>query len=167
MAQHSAKAGLRQAKRPLELLSIRRYALYVRVPVPAGDALGESAMDPTRTILLVEDDPDVRAALGLMLRTHGYEVRTANHGLDGLRKLLDQERPSAIVVDLMMPVMDGWDFLQQCPEGIPIVVISGAYDVERTRTHPDVAAVIQKPVTMEALVGAVAPLVNRNLSGNS
>jgi len=124
-------------------------------------------MDPRQTILLVEDDPDVRAALGLMLRTHGFDVRTANHGLDGLRQLLDQERPSAIVVDLMMPVMDGWDFLQQCPEGIPIVVISGAYDVERTRTHPDVAAVIQKPVTMEALVSAVTPLVNRSARGNS
>jgi two-component system, OmpR family, response regulator MprA len=142
--------------------------LSLCAPPPQRDARGE-LMNPTQTILLVEDDPDVRAALGLMLRTHGYEVRTANHGLDGLRKLLDQEqeRPSAIVVDLMMPVMDGWDFLQQCPEGIPIVVISGAYDVERTRTHPDVAAVIQKPVTMEALVGAVAPLVNRNARGNS
>lgn len=112
-------------------------------------------------ILLVEDDPAVQEALTLLLRRTGLEVRTANHGLDALRKLKDDGLPVLMVVDLNMPVMDGWDFLQQCPEGIPIVVLSGMDDVYRTRAHPDVVAVLQKPVTLEALLGAVMPLVGR------
>jgi CheY-like chemotaxis protein len=115
----------------------------------------------TGTILLVEDDPDVQATLRLLLRKTGLEVRAAHHGLDALRKLQEDGPPRLMVVDLNMPVMDGWDFLQQCPPGIPIVVLSGVDDVYRTRAHPDVVAVLQKPVTMDALLGAVMPLIGR------
>jgi CheY-like chemotaxis protein len=115
----------------------------------------------TGSILLVEDDPDVQETLRLLLRKTGLEVRAAHHGLDALRKLQQDGLPLLMVVDLNMPVMDGWDFLQQCPPGIPIVVLSGMDDVYRTRAHPDVVAVLQKPVTLDALLGAVMPLVGR------
>jgi DNA-binding NtrC family response regulator len=115
----------------------------------------------TRTILLIEDDNDVREALAVFLRKHGLTVRTANHGLDALRKMNQEgeEPPAVIVVDLKMPIMDGWDFLEKCPEGIPIVVLSGMEDVYRTKAHPDVVAVLQKPVTIDVLVGTLAPFV--------
>ena len=115
----------------------------------------------TRTILLIEDDSDVREALAVFLRKHGLEVRTANHGLDALRKMHEEgpEPPAVIVVDLKMPIMDGWDFLEKCPEGIPIVVLSGMPDVYRTKAHPDVVAVLQKPVTIDVLVGTLRPFV--------
>ena len=93
-----------------------------------------------------------------MLETLGLSVRTARHGLDALRQLV-HETPSIIMVDLKMPVMDGWDFLEKCPAGIPIVVISGMGDLDRTRAHPDVAAVIHKPVTLETLRETLAPLI--------
>jgi CheY-like chemotaxis protein len=114
------------------------------------------------TILLVDDDPDVREALALLLARNGFDVRTARHGLDGLRKLQEEAPPAAIIVDLNMPVMDGWDFLQQCPPGIPVIVLSGMDDRQRTEAHPDVAAVLQKPVSIETLVRTLAPLVGRS-----
>lgn len=113
----------------------------------------------TGNILLVEDDPAVQDTLTLLLRRTGVAVRTANHGLDALRKIQQDGPPLLMVVDLNMPIMDGWDFLEKCPEGIPIVVLSGMDDVYRTRAHPDVVAVLQKPVTMDALLQAVMPLV--------
>jgi CheY-like chemotaxis protein len=119
---------------------------------------------PKKTVLLVEDDPDVRDALSDFLRHAGLEVRTADHGWDALRKLSRDGHPSVMVVDLMMPVMDGWDFLLKCPPGIPIVVLSGVADIERTRAHPDVAVVLQKPVTLDVLWGAVKPLAERSSS---
>jgi DNA-binding response OmpR family regulator len=115
-----------------------------------------------RTVLLVEDDPDVRDALSDFLSHAGLEVRTADHGWDALRKLSRDGPPSVMVVDLMMPVMDGWDFLLKCPEGVPIVVLSGVADIDRTRAHPDVAVVLQKPVTLEVLLNAVKPLAERS-----
>jgi CheY-like chemotaxis protein len=113
----------------------------------------------TKTVLLVEDDADVRNALATFLRAHGMIVSTATHGLDGLRKLAQEVHPAVIVADLMMPVMDGWDFLQRCPEGIPIVVLSGTADIQRTKAHPDVVAILQKPVSVDVLVKAVQPFV--------
>jgi CheY-like chemotaxis protein len=110
-------------------------------------------------ILLVDDDPDVRDAVALFLRKRGFLVRTADHGLDALRKLQYEDRPAVIVVDLMMPIMDGWDFLEKVPEGIPIVVMSALDEVHRAKAHPDVKAVLQKPVTMDDLAEAVSPFL--------
>jgi DNA-binding response OmpR family regulator len=119
-------------------------------------------VDLKKSVLVVEDDPDVRDALSDFLSHAGLEVRTADHGWDALRKLSEDGPPSVMVVDLMMPVMDGWDFLLKCPEGVPIVVLSGVADIDRTRAHPDVAAVLQKPVALETLLGAVRPLAFRS-----
>jgi DNA-binding response OmpR family regulator len=116
------------------------------------------------TVLIVEDDDDVREALSDFLEQSGLSVRTARHGWDALRKLSEHGLPAVMIVDLMMPVMDGWDFLQKCPEGVPIVVLSGVADIDRTRAHPDVAAVLQKPVTLEVLLKAVKPLAQRSSS---
>lgn len=71
---------------------------------------------------------------------------------------LQVEVPSVIIADLNMPVMNGWDFLEKCPTGIPIVVLSGQ-DVPATPTHPDVALMLQKPITMSGLIGALAPFL--------
>ena len=115
-------------------------------------------MGAKKVVLLVEDDPDVRDALTDFLEQAGLDVRSAAHGWDALRKLSEDGLPSVMVVDLMMPVMDGWDFLLKCPEGVPIVVLSGVGDIDRTRAHPSVRAVLQKPVTLTDLLGAVVPL---------
>ena len=66
-----------------------------------------------RPILLVEDDPDIRAMIAQLLELEGYRVRVSANGVDGLqilRGLEGEERPGLILLDLMMPVMNGWQF---------------------------------------------------------
>src|SRR5438270_903603 len=65
-----------------------------------------------RLILIVDDDPDILQTLGLCLSTEGYRVLMASNGKEAL-EVLSNERPSAILLDLMMPVMDGWQFVAE------------------------------------------------------
>lgn len=93
----------------------------------AGDMPGPRA--PRASILVVEDDPDLRAAVRDLLEEEGYGVETAAHGGDALDKLLSAPKPDLIVLDLMMPQMDGWQLMAELngrPElaSIPIVVTS-------------------------------------------
>ncbi|BDG08393.1 response regulator [Anaeromyxobacter paludicola] len=69
--------------------------------------------DPRITILLVEDNDDIRGALAEWLELEGYHVVTASDGEEGLERLEEGIEPRAIVLDLMMPRMDGWTFLQR------------------------------------------------------
>jgi CheY-like chemotaxis protein len=62
------------------------------------------------TVLLVEDDDDVREMIGRALQLGGHEVRAARHGREALALLHERHKPSLILTDLMMPVMDGWEF---------------------------------------------------------
>ena len=59
-------------------------------------------------VLVVEDDPDVRSALNDLLEAEGYEVETASNGKEALERLAEH-RPGLVLLDLMMPVMSGWD----------------------------------------------------------
>src|SRR5438093_9582920 len=81
-----------------------------------------------RKVLVVEDDPELRALFGQILADHGYAVRTAGDGLAALRELA-VERPDVILLDMMMPVMDGHAFREaQLADPswrrIPVIVIS-------------------------------------------
>ena len=80
-------------------------------------------------ILVVDDDRAVLNALTELLESEGYKVATAIDGLDALDQLRGGLRPCVIVLDLMMPVMDGWDFRHeqmkdQALRDIPVVVIT-------------------------------------------
>ena len=78
-------------------------------------------------VLVVDDDPDICLILQDVLEAEGCMVIVAHNGQEALR-VLEQRRPDVIVLDLMMPVMDGWEFaarLQQAPRwSIPVVVVS-------------------------------------------
>jgi CheY-like chemotaxis protein len=63
------------------------------------------------TILVVEDDPDIAESLCDVLRSEGYDVVTASNGKEGLDRLEEMGRPCLILLDLMMPVMSGGEFL--------------------------------------------------------
>lgn len=85
---------------------------------------------PTPTVLLVEDHDDTTDAMQVVLEGWGYEVVTARHGAEALNLLAGGLRPSVIVLDLMMPEADGWDFrrVQRANpqwESIPVVVVTG------------------------------------------
>ncbi|HVT08740.1 MAG TPA: response regulator [Polyangia bacterium] len=66
--------------------------------------------EPNHTVLVIEDDSDVRNALAELLSTEGYDVSLTADGGEALEKLRGGLRPSVILLDLMMPNVDGWDF---------------------------------------------------------
>jgi CheY-like chemotaxis protein len=81
-------------------------------PSPASFTGTVQSAGTTPLILLVEDDPELRQMLEMMLRLEMYEVATAGNGQQGL-DLMRQRRPCTVLLDLMMPVMDGWEFRRQ------------------------------------------------------
>lgn len=108
------------------------------------------------TVLLVEDHPDVRDMMSLALELAGYRVMTAANGKDAL-DLVRRERPCVILLDLMMPVMDGWQFQaalersRACRE-VPLIVISALTDV--VNRVPG-AAHLSKPVDIDQMLELV------------
>ncbi len=83
-----------------------------------------------RTILVVDDDAEVRLLLSMLLQLNGWQVREARDGLDALEILSGEYRPDAIVLDMMMPNLDGMGVcraLRRKPETakIPIIMLSG------------------------------------------
>jgi CheY-like chemotaxis protein len=83
-------------------------------------------------ILVVDDDPAIRDVVADILEMSDYAVRTAANGAEALEKIR-AEPPAAVLLDLMMPVMNGWDFLRACRTEticarIPIAIMSAARD---------------------------------------
>ena len=116
-----------------------------------------------RRVLVVDDEPQVRATVREALSFEGYEVTEASNGAEALA-LLPTAQPEAIVLDLWMPVMDGWSFrraqLASHPE-IPVIVIS-ALDLSNERVEElRASAIIGKPFDLETLFGAVEDVLNK------
>ena len=114
-----------------------------------------------RPILIVEDNDDTRRALAMLLNLEGYAVATAEDGLAGLRALLEQ-RPSLVLLDLTMPLMDGWEFRaeqrslpDQSLAAIPVILLTALSDAGRHARELGAAGFIQKPVEFAALLDAV------------
>jgi CheY-like chemotaxis protein len=117
-----------------------------------------------RSILLVEDDVDIRLDLADILRAEGYDVSTAANGQEAL-EFLGQNggQVGLILLDLMMPVMNGWDFrARQLEEptltAIPVVLLSGAGDVARHALALKTAGYLIKPLRLDSLLGIVSRL---------
>jgi CheY-like chemotaxis protein len=119
---------------------------------------GEMTPEPLDYILVVEDDRDLRELLCEALRFEGYNVVCVEHGEAALRHLQAGARPCMILLDLMMPVMDGWTFRREMLKDealadIPVVVMTAAGQM---RAHTVVAnAVLHKPLEMNAIVDLV------------
>jgi CheY-like chemotaxis protein len=111
------------------------------------------------SVLVVEDDPDLREMMGEWLSTLGYRARLAKHGRDALDVLRTGLRPRVILLDLMMPVMDGWEFRRrqlQDPHlaAIPVIVTTA---VPRSVTRDlAAAAVVVKPCDFDRLTELIA-----------
>jgi CheY-like chemotaxis protein len=110
------------------------------------------------SILVVEDDEGIRESMRDLLELEGYEVQTAENGEIGLRMIEDLESPCVILLDLMMPVMDGWQFLQALRDGadperarIPVIVVSAAADVADVKSRFG-CDVMSKPVDVDRLL---------------
>lgn len=110
-------------------------------------------------VLVVDDDPDILDAICDILAAEGYRVSRARHGQEALERI-DLERPDVILLDLMMPVMDGVAFshaLRQRPleRDIPIVVISADGNPQRAAAV-GAAGYLAKPFDIDALLSQVA-----------
>jgi CheY-like chemotaxis protein len=116
----------------------------------------------TKCILIVEDDHAIRHVLSDALQDAGYAVATAMDGVDAL-DLIEQHPPDAVLLDLMMPDMDGWSFLERlrgraCAGSIPVGLISAAPMLLKTADAWGVQVAIGKPFQLDALITQVAHL---------
>jgi CheY-like chemotaxis protein len=112
-------------------------------------------------VLVVEDDPDVREALVVVLRDAGYGIRAAVNGFDAIEALRRGPRPSAILLDLMMPGMNGYEFREEqradpAIAGIPVIVITATRWTERAAHQLGAVACVPKPAQVEDVLAAVA-----------
>ena len=117
------------------------------------------------TVLVVDDDEDHRELLRVLLVAEGFRVITAQDGSDALRKLGDP-RPAAIVLDLMMPILDGAGFrLEQQRRAdvreIPVLCLSARHDAVQTAQRLGCAEWFQKPVDPTELVEALRRCCSR------
>ncbi len=111
-----------------------------------------------RTLLVVEDDSDCRGAISDALACEGYRVRAARDGREALTMLREGPRPDAILLDLSMPNMTGWQFrdLQKRQPDlarIPVLVMTGSNPL-----GIDAAKVLAKPFSMAELIDWVRRL---------
>ena len=118
-----------------------------------------------RPILVVEDDPDSRQMLALMLQFEGHEVVTANDGAEAFN-LARQHQPALIILDLMMPIMGGEEFrrVQMANDqikGIPVIVVSAHHDARRIARQMKAAGCLEKPVDLDKLMALCAATVPR------
>jgi CheY-like chemotaxis protein len=114
----------------------------------------------TKSILVVEDDADIRDVLVEVLELEGYEIAVAGNGREALEHLRRAKRPDLILLDLMMPVMDGWQFRaeqRQNPEwaGIPVVILTAHGSSHLKANSNGVAGFLKKHVELEDLLATV------------
>jgi CheY-like chemotaxis protein len=113
------------------------------------------------TILIVEDDAPIREMLVEVLEDEGYPVQSASNGQEALAVLRTTPKlPKLILLDLMMPVMDGWAFRHEQLQDpllmdIPIVVLSAAYELHRQAATIKAASYLEKPVDLAKLVTTI------------
>jgi CheY-like chemotaxis protein len=113
-----------------------------------------------RHIMLVEDDPSIQGAVSLLLEREGFTVTCACNGREALRTLDAGYAPELILLDMVMPVMDGQAFRvaqQQDPRlaEIPVVVLSATSAVEQRAELPPPSAVMSKPFDLDQLLDVI------------
>ena len=116
-------------------------------------------MAASRPVLVIDDDDSIRELVQMALRDEGYDVLTAQHG-DAALSLLGHEQPGLILLDMRMPVMDGWAFTHayrqlQGPHA-PIIVCTAARDAMNSASQVHADGYLAKPFEVEALRTCVA-----------
>ena len=108
-------------------------------------------------VLVVDDEPDIRATVSAMLEIEGYAVEEAMNGAAAL-ELIELDPPDIILLDMRMPILDGWGFAAEMRSRghlIPIVVMTAARDAARWATEISATAYIAKPFGYDDLITAV------------
>ncbi len=109
-------------------------------------------------VLIVEDDADLREMMAQLLTLEGFQAETVANGRDALEYLRTSDLPDVILLDLMMPIMDGWEFRRRQRQDpalakVPVVVLS-ALDAARAQDLEE-AAFLKKPLDFDRLLQLV------------
>jgi CheY-like chemotaxis protein len=112
----------------------------------------------SKSILVVEDNKEIQESLKIALEVEGYNIYTADNGKEAMERLGKIPTPCMILLDLMMPVMNGWEFMEAVNKDImlstiPVVVVSAFGDKKGT---PKTDGYIQKPIDLDALLNTVS-----------
>ena len=113
-----------------------------------------------RPILVVDDDEAIRRIVLDVLEWEGYRVEVAGDGLEAL-DLIDRSPPSLILLDMRMPVLDGWEFVQELTKRgvrVPIIVMTAAVNAQQWATEIGADAYLAKPFDLVDLIDLVARL---------
>ncbi|HYO49341.1 MAG TPA: response regulator [Chloroflexia bacterium] len=116
------------------------------------------------TILVVDDDPAILSTVADILEFEGYRVEVAANGAEGLR-VLERVQPKLVLLDMRMPVLDGWDFARTLRERgifLPILVMTAAQDARRWAQEIGAAGYVSKPFDLLDLLAAVASFHTSN-----
>jgi CheY-like chemotaxis protein len=128
----------------------------------AEPASAHDPLEPTRLqhcpVLIVEDDDDLREMMAQLLSLEGFRAETAANGREALDYLSKGDFPEVILLDLMMPVMDGWEFRRQQQDdpalaAVPVVVLSALDTTPGGDLHG--AAFLKKPLDFDRLLQLV------------
>ena len=114
------------------------------------------------TVLVVEDDEDIRGFVTIVLQDAGYSVTEAANGAEALERV-KQAPPQVVLLDMKMPVMDGWEFARRyktvAATPAPIIVMTAARDARTRASEVHAVEVLSKPFDVDDLLAAVARVV--------
>ncbi len=114
-----------------------------------------------RRVVVIDDDTDILESIAIVLDGAGYDAQTASNGAEALERVRRNQRPCLILLDLMMPGMNGWQFraAQMQDEAIatiPIVVMTGFPAAVENAASLRAAACLKKPIDLDDLLDTVA-----------
>lgn len=117
-------------------------------------------MNKAALVCIVEDEIDIRETLKTLFEMEGYEVKTASNGKEALRIVYNLPDFAVFLVDLMMPVMNGWEFIETIREKyskteLPIIVMSAVVEQAKSLSAK-VNAMIKKPIEIDRILNLVA-----------
>lgn len=137
--------------------------------LPKEDRLEESSMkeseNASETILVIEDNEAFCEGVTYVLQEGGYRVAVVHNGQEAITYLANHDLPCAILLDLEMPVMNGWDFRQWQQQDtrfakIPVIIMSGSHANQRTYELLRPEAYIDKPIDFTSLLNALQTKTN-------
>ena len=119
-------------------------------------------MPNARDVLVVDDDPDMVEAIMMVLEQGNYQARSAENGRQALAEV-EKRMPGLILLDMLMPVMDGWQFAKEMyaryDHTVPIVVVTAAEHVKTRGDEVGADDVLSKPFNISSLLGVVGRYV--------
>jgi CheY-like chemotaxis protein len=118
-------------------------------------------VETSRKVLIVDDDPNIVGFVRLLLEAEGYAVCTAGNGKEALAAVVEH-CPRVILLDMVMPIMDGWEFSRRLRDeghgNVVVVVMSASVDAKKTSSQIGAQAYLAKPFDLDHLLGCLETL---------